>query len=160
MIAGGTSQAARRGIVNLTFSISHKNRISRHEQGSGEETTRRAGRCPIGGLGGQESEEEDPGQGTERSQIMQAGAILEPSGFPLGRVERLVLDEKTVFIEAERLFKLDEDLFRQPMPVLLLEDEAAEQAAPDHAGECEKQDVDGRKAAFERTQEKSTGHRE
>ena len=53
---------------------------------------------------------------------MPAGAILEPSGFPLGGIERLVLDEKTVFIEAERLFKLDEDLFSQPMPVLLLED--------------------------------------
>ena len=125
-----------------------------------KKTRRESDVVGVKGLGGQQREEEYPGQGAERSQIMQAGAILEPGGSPLGGIKRLVLNEEAVFVEAECLFKLDQNLFSQPMPMLLLEDQAAKQAAPDDTAHCEKQDFDGRKTAFEGTQQKSKRHRD
>ena len=56
---------------------------------------------------------------------MQSGAILEPGGFPFGGIQRLMLDKQAIFIKAERLFELDQYLFGQPVPILLLEDQPA-----------------------------------
>ena len=51
---------------------------------------------------------------------MQAGAIPQPGGFPLGWIKRLMLDEQSVFIKAEGLFELDQDLLGQSVTMLLL----------------------------------------
>ncbi len=42
---------------------------------------------------------------------------------------------QTLFIKSQCLFELNQDLFGQPVTGLLLEDQCAEQAAPDQARE-------------------------
>ena len=64
---------------------------------------------------------------------MQAGPVGQPGRFPFGGVERLMIDKQTVFIKAERLFELNQHLFRQAVPMLLLQDQPAEQCTPGQA---------------------------
>ena len=51
---------------------------------------------------------------------MQTGPVGQPCRFPFGRVQRLVIDKQAVFIKPECLFELDQNLFRQVVPMLLL----------------------------------------
>ena len=69
-----------------------------------------------------------------------------------------MFDEQAVFIEPERLFDLDQHLFGQPVPMLLLENQAAEQAAPDQASQRQEQRLDRREAVLERTEQQRKGH--
>jgi len=68
-------------------------------------------RCGKSRSGEQQCKKKDAGQCTERSEILYAAAVPEPGGFPLGWIQGLMLDEQAVFIKAERLFDLDQDLF-------------------------------------------------
>lgn len=89
---------------------------------------------------------------------MHAAAIPKPGGFPFGWIERLMLDEQAVFIEPERLFELDQNLFGQPVAMLLLKNQAAKQPAPDQAAHRQQQGFSSRQAAFEGTEEEREGH--
>jgi hypothetical protein len=112
-----------------------------------------------GTSGEQQCKKKDAGQCTERSEILYAAAVPEPGGFPLGWIKRLMLDEQSVFIKAERLFELDQDLLGQSVTMLLLKDQAAKQPAPNQAAQREEQRFGRRQPAFERTQEERKGHR-
>ena len=112
-----------------------------------------------GTSGEQQCKKKDAGQCTERSEILYAAAVPEPGGFPLGWIKRLMLDEQSVFIKAERLFELDQDLLGQSVTMLLLKDQAAKQPAPNQAAQREEQRFGRGQPAFERTQEERKGHR-
>jgi hypothetical protein len=107
----------------------------------------------------QQCKKKDAGQCTERSEILYAAAVPEPGGFPLGWIKRLMLDEQSVFIKAERLFELDQDLLGQSVTMLLLKDQAAKQPAPNQAAQREEQRFGRRQPAFQRTEEQRKGHR-
>ena len=68
-----------------------------------------------------------------------------------------MLDEQAIFVEAERLFDLDQDLFGQPVTILLLKDQAANQPAPNQAARAG-QRFGRRQPAFEGTEEERKGH--
>jgi hypothetical protein len=109
--------------------------------------------------GEQQCKKKDAGQCTERSEILYAAAVPEPGGFPLSWIKRLMLDEQSVFIKAERLFELDQDLLGQSVTIMLLKDQAAKQPAPNQAAQREEQRFGRRQPAFERTEEERKGHR-
>lgn len=68
--------------------------------------------------------------------------------------------DQAFFIKPECLFELNQDLFGLPVAVLLLNDQTAEQAAPDHAREHDGQGVEERQLIFVWTQEKRKEHRD
>ena len=75
---------------------------------------------PWGPLNQDQSKEKDAGQSAQGGIVVQAGPVGQPGRFPFGGVERLVIDKQAVFIKPERLFELNQDLFRQVVPMLLL----------------------------------------
>jgi hypothetical protein len=59
------------------------------------------------------------------------------------RIERLMFFDQAFFVKPECLFELNQDLFGLPMTVLLLKDQATEQATPDQAREQDEDGVEG-----------------
>jgi len=72
----------------------------------------------------------------------------------------MIFHNQTLFIKSQRLLELNEDLFGQPVTVLLLKDQCAKQAAPDQACKPDEQSVEGRQSILLRTQEERKEHRE
>ena len=50
-----------------------------------------------------------------------------------------MLDEQAVFVESKRLFDLNQDLFGQAVPMLLLKNQAAHQPTPHQAAQRQQQ---------------------
>ena len=79
----------------------------------------------------QECQQEKKGQETERGEIERAAAVPEPCGPPAIGIQGLFLNDQPFFVETQGLFDLDQDLLGQPMPILLLQNQRAEQTAED-----------------------------
>jgi hypothetical protein len=91
---------------------------------------------------------------------VQAGPVGQPGRFPFGGVERLVIDKQAVFIKAERLFELNQHLFRQAVPMLLLQDQPAEQCTPRQAPESQQYAFRRREPRLHGTQKQRKDHRD
>lgn len=70
----------------------------------------------------------------------------------------MVLDKEAVFVKPQCLFELNQHLFGQPMPGLLLEDQGTEQPAPDEAGNADDQRIEAREPILLWAQEECKQH--
>src|SRR5688500_1719491 len=92
--------------------------------------------------------------------IVQTGSVGQPCGFPSGGIQCLVFNKQALFIKPQCLLQLDQNLFCEAVPVLLLQNQSAKKSAPCQAAEGEQAGLHQGQTGFDRAQKQCKGHRD